>query len=523
MTFVQNFPFFCIIISMFSAIISFILNGKWAKIVHYAMVAAVFVMSVGCLLYTHEANISYTYMMGHYPAPWGNEIRIGELECLMAASFSLIMILSVMGGSYHIKLDIEKSKMNLFFIKLDLMMAALLALIYTNDLFTAYVFIEICTIAACGLIMARKIGRVYVSAIKYMVMSLVGSGLFLIGLSLLYAITGQLLMSPAKEAMQRILAEGTYAIPSAVIMVLLTVGLGIKSGLYPFHTWIPDAYGYSTTAASAILSSLVSKGYIFLLIKLIVRVLPYNSVPGGQMENVLFFFGVIGMIIGSVDAIQERNIRRMISYSSVAQIGYIYMGIGLGTDAGIIAALFHVISHGLMKALLFISATGLIDASDGRLDRKGITGAGFRNKIAAVGFTVGSLSMIGMPLFTGFVSKFMFASAATQAPVYKMIIAWTALAISTVLNAVYFMRTVIVIFTREKKAVTVVSGDIQAENYNESASSNDLINPTSSDDHRNQYIFENAATIGLAALNIALGTLSPFVINILTGGLAIFG
>jgi len=85
------------------------------------------------------------------------------------------------------------------------------------------------------------------------------------------------------------------------------------------------------------------------------------------------------------------------------------------------------------------------------------------------------------------------------------------------------MRTVIVIFTREKKAVTVVSGDIQAENYNESASSNDLINPTSSDDHRNQYIFENAATIGLAALNIALGTLSPFVINILTGGLAIFG
>ncbi len=501
MTFVQNFPFFCIILSMFSAIISFVLSGKMAKLVHVFMDFAVFVMSLIILQYTHINDVSYTYMMGHYPAPWGNEIRIGEVECLMAAAFSLIMLLSVLGGAYHITKDIEEDKLNLFFIQLDLMMAALLALIYTNDLFTAYVFIEICTIAACGLIMARKIGRVYVSAIKYMVMSLIGSGLFLIGLSLLYAITGQLLMTPVKEAMLDILEAGLYGVPTAVIMVLLTVGLGIKSGLYPFHTWIPDAYGYSTPTASAVLSSLVSKGYIILLIKLIIRVLPYDSAPGREMENVLFFFGVIGMIVGSIEAIKERNIRRMISYSSVAQIGYIYMGIGLGSDAGIIAALFHVISHGLMKALLFISATGLIDSSDGRLDRKGITGAGFRNQIAAIGFTIGSLSMIGMPMFTGFVSKFMFASAATGAPIYKMIIAWAALAISTVLNAVYFMRTVLVIYTPEKgnKKIEQASGQPR------------------------ELRLENAATICLAALNIVLGTFSPVVINILTGGIAVFG
>ncbi len=521
MTLTQNFPFFCIILSMFSAIISFILNAKWARNVHIAMDSAVFAMSLCILKFTHENGVSYTYMMGHYPAPWGNEIRIGELESLMAAAFSLIMLLSVFGGIAHIKRDIEESRQNLFFIQLDLMMASLLALIYTNDLFTAYVFIEICTISACGIIMARKIGRVYVSAIKYMVMSLIGSGLFLIGLSLLYAITGHLLMTPAKNALGRIVITGEYTVPTAVIMVLLTVGLGIKSGLYPFHTWIPDAYGYATTSASAILSSLVSKGYIFLLIKLIVRVLPYDSVPGGQMENVLFILGVTGMIVGSVDAIKDANIRRMVSFSSVAQIGYIYMGIGLGTQSGLTAALFHVIAHGLMKALLFISATGLIDSSEGRLDRKGISGAGYRNKIAGIGFTVGSLSMIGMPLFAGFVSKFMFASAATQAPIYKMIIAWTALAISTVLNAVYFMRTVLVIYTPQsagKPGAAAVNGAGTAVD----GAAHDGAGAATLRDKAGIRL-ENGAVLIFSALIILLGTFSPVIIDVLITGLQAFG
>lgn len=99
--------------------------------------------------------------------------------------------------------------------------------------------------------MAKKVGRVYVSAVRYMIMSLVGSGLFLIGLSLLYSITGHLLMSPAKEALESILPQSRYTVPLTVILLLLTIGLGIKSGLYPFHTWIPDAYGYTTPAASA--------------------------------------------------------------------------------------------------------------------------------------------------------------------------------------------------------------------------------------------------------------------------------
>ena len=282
-----------------------------------------------------------------------------------------------------------------------------------------------------------------------------------------------------------------------VIIILVTVGLGIKSGLYPFHTWIPDAYGYTTPSASAILSSLVSKGYIFLLIKIFYRVLGFDSIISSHMVNILFAFGVIGMIMGSVAAIKERNIRRMTAYSSVAQIGYIYMGLGLGTTAGVVAAVFHIISHGVMKSLLFLSISGLTEVSDGRSDYLSLRGAGLRNKIAGVAFTVGSLSMIGMPLLTGFISKYLFASAATTAG-NKMITAWVVLAVSTVLNTMYFMRTVLTLYRP-------VSAEVHKEYTVEKSK------------------IEKAAIVGLILLNIGLGVASQPVIKAIEAGLAMFG
>lgn len=496
MTLVQNFPFFCIIISMFSAIISFVLSGRLAKYIHLAMVTAVLVMSLAVLGFTVNAGESYTFMMGHFPAPWGNEIRVGVLEALMAVFFSVIMLLSLLGGMAHVDREVQNSKKNLYYILLDLLMASLLALIYTNDLFTAYVFIEINTISACGLIMIKKQGRTYVSAIRYMIMSLVGSGLFLIGLTLLYAITGHLLMTPAKETLAEIVAANTYQGPLLVIIILMTVGLGIKSGLYPFHTWIPDAYGYTTPASSAILSSLVSKGYLFLMIKIFYRVLDFDSIISSHMVNILFVLGLVGMIMGSWAAIKENNIRRMTAYSSVAQIGYIYMGIGLGTTAGMVAALFHIISHGAMKSLLFISISGLSEVSDSKSDFKSLRGAGFRNKMAGAAYTVGALSMIGMPLLTGFVSKYLFATAATTSQ-DKMLAAWIVLAISTILNTVYFMRTVLTIYTpvdaSERKPRGIMPSKIEA-----------------------------AASFGLILLNVGLGIASMPVISAIETGLAMF-
>lgn len=446
MSFVQNFPFFSIIIAMFSGILSSVLDGKRARNLSLTAIILTTGMSVMVLGFCRRTGQSYTYMMGHFPAPWGNEIRAGVLEGLTAVMFGLVMFFAVVGGMDHTAVDVEESKQNLFYIMIDLMLSSLLALIYTNDLFTAYVFVEINTIAGCGLIMIRQIGRSLSSAIRYMIMSQLGSGLFLIGLSLLYDVTGHLLMSPAKEAVAQIEAAGLYAVPMLVILAVISVGLAIKSGLYPFHYWIPDTYGYATPTASAILSGLVSKGYIFLLIKIFYRVLGRENVIASQIVNVLFVFGLAGMLMGSVHAILEKDTRRMIAYSSVAQIGYIYMGIGLGTQAGMVAAVFHMFTHSATKALLFISAVGLYEVSGDKKDYHSLVGAGYRNPLAGIGFAVGSLSMVGFPMLSGFISKLLFATSALQSP-HKMLPTVIALAISTVLNAVYFLRLVITLYT----------------------------------------------------------------------------
>ncbi len=458
MSFVQNFPFFSIIIAMFSGIVSAVISGKKARNLSIFAIGVTTCMSAAVLAYTWKTGESYTYMMGHFPAPWGNEIRAGVLEGLTALMFGVVMLLSVMGGLDHTEKDVEGSKLNLFYIMIDLMLSSLLALVYTNDLFTAYVFVEINTIAGCGLIMIRQWGRSLSAAIRYMVMSSLGSGLFLIGLSLLYDVTGQLLMIPAKEAVAQLAATDAYVIPMLVILAVISVGLAIKSGLYPFHYWIPDTYAYATPAASAVLSGLVSKGYIFLLIKILYRVMSPEHLMESYTLDVLYWFGIAGMMMGSIHAIQEKDTGRMIAYSSVAQIGYIYMGIGLGTQAGTTAAIFHIFSHGATKALLFISAVGLYEASGGERDYLSLRGAGYRNPLAAIGFTVGAMSMVGFPMLSGFISKLLFATSAFE-NTGKLLPTLIALAISTTLNAVYFLRLVISLYRPEKRKVDEVHRD----------------------------------------------------------------
>lgn len=444
--FIQNFPCFSIVLCMFAGIVSSALKGKGAKSLNLCVLLTVTVLSALTLEYVMGTGESYVYVMGSFPAPWGNELRVGVLEAFMALFFCIIMLLSLMGGEHKLQEEVEAGKLKLYYIMIDLLMSSLLALVYTNDMFTAYVFVEINTISACGLIMIRQWGRTIEAATRYMIMSLLGSGLLLMGLAFLYGLTGHLLMSNIHQGVVHIVEQGEYHIPLMVAIALICVGLAIKSALFPFHNWLPDAYGYSTVASSAILSSLVSKGYIFLLIKIIYRVIGFDVISQSKIIHVLFVFGLAGMIMGSLNAIKERNIRRMIAFSSVAQIGYIYMGIGLGTAAGMAASVFHILSHAATKSMLFIAASGLSEVSGESTDFFDLTGAGYRNKAAGAAFTVGSLSMVGFPMFCGFTSKLLFAQAAVNGS-RKMLPALIVLAVSTLLNAIYFMKTVIRIYT----------------------------------------------------------------------------
>ncbi len=501
MSLIWNFPFISILLALFSGPLCAVLKGKAAKYANRVVVLTDLVMSAAVLLFVLDTGDSYVYQMGHFSAPWGNEIRFGTLEALMAVFFCVVMFLCELGGRWELEDEIENTKQNLYYAMLGLLLSSLLALIYTNDIFTAYVFVEINTISAAGLIMIRQTGHTLEASMRYMIMSLLGSGLFLLGICFLYDLTGNLLMSSIKEQVAVLVTSDEYRIPLLVTITLISVGLAIKSAMWPFHSWLPDAYGYSTVSSSAILASLVSKGYIFLLVKIFYRVIGFDVISTSAVINVLFVCGVIGMILGSLEAIRENNIRRMLAYSSVAQIGYIFMGLGLGTTAGVVASLFHIMGHAATKALLFISVASLTDVSNDKHDFFSLTGAGFRNRLGGVAFTVGSLSMVGFPLFSGFISKVLFAQAAYETS-SKLIPALIALAISTILNAVYFMKTVIRLYTPARRAGIEVDNKVMT---------------------MKQQPVKAGALIALIALNVFLGVLSEPIVNMISEGLAMFG
>lgn len=259
--------------------------------------------------------------------------------------------------------DIEPTKYNIYCILTDLTMLSLIALVYTNDLFTAFVFIEINTLAAAGLVMMRQHGRALVAGVRYMMMNLLGSSLFLIGIVILYTITGHLLMVNIHERIVELAASGQYHVPLTVVVSLISVGLAMKCALFPFDKWLPAAYSNSTPSGSAMLSSIVSKGYIFLLIKVYVRVIGFDVIRSLGICDVLFIFGAIGMVAGSVNAMRAKTTRMMVAYSSVAQIGYIFAALGLGNELGMLCALWHMLAHSATKSMLFISAHTLDHAS----------------------------------------------------------------------------------------------------------------------------------------------------------------
>jgi len=445
MTFVQNFPFFSIILCLVCAVTSFVLPQKWGRRVTIGLLCASVCMQASVLWFCASNNTSYSFMMGHYPAPWGNEIMAGVLEPLMALTFSVVILLSVLGGSRHIQHDIHDNTRHLYWVMVDLTLVSLLALCYTNDIFTGYVFIEICTIASCGILCVKDNGRALIASIRYMVFSLIGSGLFLIGVIYLYSITGHLLFPQLLETVGKLWAMGDYRLPLTVSIALMSTGLAIKSGLFPFHTWLPEAHSQATTASSGILSGVIVKGYAFLLIKIIYRAIGTEVYWATGVQNALLVLGIGGMVVCSIFAIRTKHLKVMVAYSSAAQIGYIFMGIGMGTDIGILAAILQIINHALTKPMLFLASSQLSDASGRRMDFPGLRGAGHRNPAAGILFTAGALSMVGVPIFAGFIPKLYFAKEAFALSWQKWPVL-LALCISTVLNVLYFLYTAVLVW-----------------------------------------------------------------------------
>ena len=502
MDFIRNFPLFSIILSLFSSVLCTLLGPRAARRYTVVLEHTLILMAAAVLWYTVRTGASFTYVMGEFPAPWGNELRAGVLEALMVLCFLVILLLGVQGGLTFLKLDVAEDKLHLYYSLVHLFTAALLALVYTNDIFTGYVFLEIMTLSSCGLIIARSIGRTTLAAVRYMILNLLGSGLFLLGVVLLYNLTGHLLMVPMRQAVKELVANGA-TMPLTFALAILTIGLGIKSGLFPFYFWMPDTYGSATPTSAVILSSLVSKAYIFLLFKILYRVVGQDIYQMLPLRIILLALGILGMVGGSISAIRSHGVNRMVAYSSAAQIGYIYMGLGIGGAAGFTAAMFQIIAHAATKSLLFLTTPRLSRVSGDSMLFSRLQGSGRRAVDAGIFFTVAAFSMVGIPIFAGFASKLFFAIAAveTDNPVVLFAV-MAALAISAVLNVLYFIRTVIRIYSRP------------ADGAEE---------PTPAPEVRDSRLLYRLSALALTAFNLFLGLFSWTVADLIRQGLAMFG
>ena len=293
MPFVYNFPFFSIMLCLIGGIVTpFVRKGWLAQKLNMLVILGSLGMNIALLVELLITNENFVYTMGHFPAPFGNELRGGPLEALLASCFCLVMALCNLGGVDTLYKDIRPQKQYLYFLMTNLLLCSMISMIYTNDLFTGYVFIEINTIAACAIVMVKESGETTVATIRYLIMSLLGSGLFLFGMAMLYGITGHLLMEDLQESILALAATGKYAVPLTVTIGMMALSTAVKSALFPFHSWLPGAHGSATTSASSILSGLVLKAYIILLIKIIYRVFTPELLQELHISDFLLVFGI---------------------------------------------------------------------------------------------------------------------------------------------------------------------------------------------------------------------------------------
>ena len=371
------------------------------------------------------------YQLGGWPPPIGIEYVLDALSAFMAALITGIGLVALIHARRSLLREVPDRIVPFYALAL-LLLAGLTGIVVTGDLFNLYVFLEIASLSAYAL-MAVGDERAPVSAFRYLILGSIGGSFYLLGVGFIYFTTGSLNMSDVAQRLPG-LYESRSTIAAATFMV---VGLSLKMALFPLHLWLPDAYTYAPSAASALIAPIMTKVAAYGLIRLFLTVFePTYLRDMLPVASIIGWLAAAGVLFGSVMAIAQSDFRRMLAYSSVSQIAYVGVGIGLANPLGLIGALLHILNHAFMKGCLFLVA-GSIRFRTGISDIPAFAGLGRTMPWTMAGFSLAALSMVGVPPTAGFFSKWYLVLAGIDAS------NWTAVAVilaSTLLNAVYFFR-----------------------------------------------------------------------------------
>ncbi|MFT5599399.1 MAG: multicomponent Na+:H+ antiporter subunit D, partial [Chitinophagales bacterium] len=341
------------------------------------------------------------YEMGGWSEPWGIEYRIDSLNAYLLLIITSISTVVLLAAHTSIKKEISEHQHTLFYVLYLLSLAGMLGIVSTGDAFNVFVFLEISSLSAYALIALGNDRRALWASYQYLIMGTIGATFILIGIGLIYQMTGTLNMKDLSRLLPEV--EQTRTVFTAFAFII--VGVCLKIALFPLHRWLPNAYAYAPSIVTAFLAATSTKVAIYLLIRFTFSIFDISfSFTHVPLQTIFLILGLLGIFAASTTAIFQKNVKLLFAYSSVAQIGYMIVGFSIGTTTGLMATLLHMFNHALMKSALFL-ALGAVMYRIGSVQMSQFHGLGRQMPFTMAAIVVGGLSLIGVPLTVGFVSK----------------------------------------------------------------------------------------------------------------------
>lgn len=376
----------------------------------------------------------------------GINIIVDPFSAMFLLIIAILFIPVIIFSLKYIKIDKHK-----YFIFTYLMTAGIAGMVLTADLFNLYVFLEVSSLSSCALVALKKTDKGIEGSFKELIMSTFGSFFILLATIFTYYLTGTLNMAE--------IALGFEDIPfmiKSTLMSFFVFGFVIKIGLAPLHAWLPDAYEDSPIPYNVLSSGLVMKSAIYALIRVLYVIFGVEFLAESGILSIGVFWGVITFIIAHFLAYQQSNLNRLLAYSSIAQIGYITIGLFVGSEGGLIGGSFHILNHAIMKGTLFL-VLGIFYYSFSTVEIEDIKGLGYRFPIIAFIFVVASLAIVGLPPFNGFISKWLIIEAALEA---GFVYAAFFILVGTFLSLTYYLKVIVKIYTKNEKKILIKEIDL---------------------------------------------------------------
>ncbi|HYD06074.1 MAG TPA: monovalent cation/H+ antiporter subunit D family protein [Reyranella sp.] len=401
----------------------------------------------GALLWQVLQSGPISYHIGGWPPPWGIEYRVDILNGFVLLLVSAVGAVLIPYARRSLAFEIDERSQAWTYCMYLLCLTGLLGITVTGDAFNAFVFLEISSLATYVLIALGHDRRALLSAFQYLIMGTVGATFYVIGVGLLYLATGTLNMADLAARLGPAWPEHSRAIVAGAAFV--TVGLSLKLALFPLHLWLPGAYAYAPSWVTAFLSATATKVAIYLLVRFLYSIFGAAfDLASLQVEAIILGLSLAAMIVASLIAVFQADLKRMLAYSSVAQIGYITFGIGLVSQAGLTGGLVHLVNHALMKATLFLAAGAFFyRAHTVRIGE--LAGIGRRMPLTATAFTVAGFALVGTPGTVGFISKWYLVVAALERGWWPLVV---AIVLSSLIGLVYGARVLEIIWLRPSPA-----------------------------------------------------------------------